>query len=168
MVAALADETKPLDARLVAAFDVWLGCYIGAGATDVGALIESNARLLGNLFEDYADRFDGAVAAAITRATRAITAHVVASRVIGPAPHCRDQPGTGASPPHGGHLAIRESAHRGVREHAPVPRRATPRRGPGRVQCLATGQRCTLATPRSSASNCTPGIHILENRWPWP
>jgi AcrR family transcriptional regulator len=53
----LADAERPLRDRLIEAFDLWTGRYIGSMATEVAVLIETNPGLLGPIVTDYPKRF---------------------------------------------------------------------------------------------------------------
>ncbi|GAA3567055.1 TetR/AcrR family transcriptional regulator [Microlunatus spumicola] len=48
---------RPLRERLVEAFDVWAGRYVGPGARDVTAVIDANPDLLGPVVETAPRRF---------------------------------------------------------------------------------------------------------------
>jgi AcrR family transcriptional regulator len=54
---ALADAQRPLRDRLIEAFDLWAGRYIGPMATEVAVLIETNPALLGPIVTGYPRRF---------------------------------------------------------------------------------------------------------------
>lgn len=54
---ALADAERPLRDRLIEAFDLWTGRYIGPMAADVAVLIDTNPALLGSIVTDYPRRF---------------------------------------------------------------------------------------------------------------
>ncbi|MBQ1021946.1 TetR/AcrR family transcriptional regulator [Micromonospora sp. D93] len=53
----LEDTERPLRDRLVEAFDLWTGRYIGAMATEFAVLIDSNPDLLGPIVRAYPQRF---------------------------------------------------------------------------------------------------------------
>jgi AcrR family transcriptional regulator len=53
----LADPGRPLRARLIEAFDLWTGRYVGAVAQDVSLLIQTSPELLGPVVTDYPQRF---------------------------------------------------------------------------------------------------------------
>jgi AcrR family transcriptional regulator len=53
----LMDAGRPLRERLIEAFDLWSGRYVGPLATDVAVLIETNPALLGSIVTDYPSRF---------------------------------------------------------------------------------------------------------------
>jgi AcrR family transcriptional regulator len=53
----LADGGRPLGDRLIEAFDLWTGRYIGPMAKDVAILIETNPELLGPIVTAYPTRF---------------------------------------------------------------------------------------------------------------
>jgi AcrR family transcriptional regulator len=53
----LADTRRPLRDRLIEAFDLWTGPYIGPMAKEVAILMETNPELLGPIVADYPKRF---------------------------------------------------------------------------------------------------------------
>jgi AcrR family transcriptional regulator len=53
----LADTRRPLRDRLIEAFDLWTGRYIGPMAKEVAILMETNPELLGPIVTDYPKRF---------------------------------------------------------------------------------------------------------------
>jgi AcrR family transcriptional regulator len=53
----LVDAQRPLRDRLIEAFDLWTGRYIGSMATEVAVLIETNPALLGPIVTTYPQRF---------------------------------------------------------------------------------------------------------------
>jgi AcrR family transcriptional regulator len=53
----LADAERPLRNRLIEAFDLWTGRYIGSMATEVAVLIDTNPALLGPIVTAYPQRF---------------------------------------------------------------------------------------------------------------
>jgi AcrR family transcriptional regulator len=53
----LADTGRPLRDRLIEAFDLWTGRYIGPMTKDVAVLMETNPELLGPFVADYPQRF---------------------------------------------------------------------------------------------------------------
>jgi AcrR family transcriptional regulator len=53
----LVDLGRPLRDRLIEAFDLWTGRYVGLVAKDVAMLIETNPELLGAAVTDYPKRF---------------------------------------------------------------------------------------------------------------
>ncbi|WP_422769781.1 TetR/AcrR family transcriptional regulator [Plantactinospora sp. WMMC1484] len=61
----LADAERPLRDRLVEAFDLWTGRYIGSMAAEVAVLIETNPALLGSSVTAYPQRFVEMVANAL-------------------------------------------------------------------------------------------------------
>ncbi|HVV12443.1 TetR/AcrR family transcriptional regulator [Amycolatopsis sp.] len=62
---ALADTERPLRDRLIEAFDLWTGRYVGSMAKEVAVLIETNPELLGPVVADYPKRFLEIVTAAV-------------------------------------------------------------------------------------------------------
>ncbi len=64
-VAALADEARPIEARLVSALDEWLGRYVGVMGADASDLIETSGELSASMMSEHAERFERAVANAI-------------------------------------------------------------------------------------------------------
>jgi AcrR family transcriptional regulator len=73
----LAREDVSLSERIIDAFDQWLGRYTDPAAADVGVLAEANRDTLAQVFDDYRDRFDRAVAAEIDAAPGAVRAGAV-------------------------------------------------------------------------------------------
>lgn len=63
--AALADSKRPLEERLAAAFDAWIGRYVGMVAAGASDLVEASHALLGTLLEEHEERFAEAVARAL-------------------------------------------------------------------------------------------------------
>lgn len=61
----LAGADRPLRARLIDAFDVWTGRYIGPMAHDVAVLTETNPEVLGPVVTDYPKRFLAMVTSAL-------------------------------------------------------------------------------------------------------
>jgi AcrR family transcriptional regulator len=63
----LADTGRPLRDRLIEAFDLWTGRYVGPMAKEVAVLMETNPELLGPIVVEYPKRFlemvTGAIAA---------------------------------------------------------------------------------------------------------
>jgi AcrR family transcriptional regulator len=53
----LADTARPLRDRLIEAFDLWTGRYIGPMAKEVAVLMETNPELLGPVVTEYPKRF---------------------------------------------------------------------------------------------------------------
>jgi AcrR family transcriptional regulator len=53
----LTDAGPPLRDRLIDAFDLWTGRYVGPMTTDVAVLIDTNPTLLGSIVTDYPRRF---------------------------------------------------------------------------------------------------------------
>lgn len=62
------DDGGPLEARLVAAFDAWVGPYVGATGEGASELTEVTARLTGALLSEREAAFVDAVAAALRKA----------------------------------------------------------------------------------------------------
>ncbi|MHB9757060.1 TetR/AcrR family transcriptional regulator [Streptomyces sp. BYX5S] len=83
----LADSGRPLGERLVEAFDLWAGRYVGPLAHDVGAVVEDNPGLLGDLVETVPGRFErlvtDAVAARLGEETAVAVARTLISTSIG-------------------------------------------------------------------------------------
>jgi AcrR family transcriptional regulator len=52
----LEDTERPLRDRLIEAFDLWTGRYIGPMAKEVAILMETNPELLGPIVTDYPER----------------------------------------------------------------------------------------------------------------
>ncbi|WP_267576649.1 TetR/AcrR family transcriptional regulator [Corallococcus sp. bb12-1] len=65
-LAALTEVGRPLEARLVAALDERLGCYLGQMGGDASDLIETSGALTGTLLADHDARFEKALARAFT------------------------------------------------------------------------------------------------------
>jgi AcrR family transcriptional regulator len=61
----LAATDRPLRDRLIEAFDLWTGRYIGPMAHEVAVLMETNPELLGPVVIDYPNRFLAMVTAAV-------------------------------------------------------------------------------------------------------
>lgn len=61
----LVDTHARLQARLLEAFDLWAGQYVGPLAADLDGLLEADASLLGDLPERYSTRFRTAVLRAL-------------------------------------------------------------------------------------------------------
>jgi AcrR family transcriptional regulator len=61
----LVDTGRPLRDRLIEAFDLWTGRYVGPMAKEVAILIETSPELLGPIVLDYPRRFLEMVTAAI-------------------------------------------------------------------------------------------------------
>ncbi|MEC3976810.1 TetR/AcrR family transcriptional regulator [Amycolatopsis sp. H20-H5] len=61
----LSDAGRPLRDRLIEAFDLWTGRYVGPMAKEVSGLIETSPELLGPLVLEYPRRFLEMVTAAI-------------------------------------------------------------------------------------------------------
>jgi AcrR family transcriptional regulator len=53
----LRDLERPLRDRLIEAFDLWTGRYVGAMASEVAVLIDTNPDLLGQIVTTYPQRF---------------------------------------------------------------------------------------------------------------
>jgi AcrR family transcriptional regulator len=64
-VAALTNDSLPLDQRLVRAFDEWFGRYIGIMGGDASDLIEATTRLSSEMLTQYEDIFTEAVTKAL-------------------------------------------------------------------------------------------------------
>lgn len=64
-VRALADETRPIEQRLVAALEEWVGRYVGALGPDTADLIEASGILARSIVSEREERFEQAVADAI-------------------------------------------------------------------------------------------------------
>jgi AcrR family transcriptional regulator len=60
--ARLGDEGSPLEARLVGAFDEWVGRYVGAIGGDATDLHEASKALVGDLIAEHEGAFTSAVA----------------------------------------------------------------------------------------------------------
>ncbi|RKI36067.1 TetR/AcrR family transcriptional regulator [Corallococcus sp. AB004] len=65
-LAALTATERPLEARLVAALDERLGCYIGQMGADASDLIETSGVLTGSLLASHDARFEKALARALS------------------------------------------------------------------------------------------------------
>lgn len=63
--AALADAERPLEDRLVAAFDAWIGRFVGALGADAADLSTAANELVGPLVAEHEGRFVEAVAEAL-------------------------------------------------------------------------------------------------------
>jgi AcrR family transcriptional regulator len=79
--AVLADRERPLRERLIEAFDLWTGRYLGPMAREVPALLETSPELLGGIATDYPQRFVEMVTTAL--AGRADVARTLHSTAIG-------------------------------------------------------------------------------------
>jgi AcrR family transcriptional regulator len=64
--ALLGDGSTPLPFRLVAAFDLWAGQYVGPLAADIDRVLDEDAALLGDLPAQYSARFGAALLRALT------------------------------------------------------------------------------------------------------
>jgi AcrR family transcriptional regulator len=64
-VQALADQRRPIEERLVAALDEWVGRYVGALGPDTGDLIEASGILARSIVSEHEERFEQALADAI-------------------------------------------------------------------------------------------------------
>jgi AcrR family transcriptional regulator len=53
----LRDPERPLRDRLIEAFDLWTGRYVGAMSSEVAVLIDTNPDLLGQIVTAYPQRF---------------------------------------------------------------------------------------------------------------
>lgn len=65
--AALGAPARPLEARLAAAFDAWVGPYLGAAGEGAADLVEATLSLAGALVAERESAFVDAVAAAMRR-----------------------------------------------------------------------------------------------------
>lgn len=61
----LADTGKPVQERLIGAFDRWAGRYVGPMSRDLPEVIEQNPDLLGAITHEAPKRFEELVAAAV-------------------------------------------------------------------------------------------------------
>jgi len=61
----LVDAGRPLRNRLIEAFDLWTGRYIGSMAREVAVLIDTNPALLGPIVRAYPQRFVGMITNAL-------------------------------------------------------------------------------------------------------
>ena len=61
----LLDKQLPIDERLVAAFDEWLGRYVSIKGADPAELLADVAKLTGSIMFDHEKQFEQAVAKAI-------------------------------------------------------------------------------------------------------
>ena len=78
----LADTERPLRDRLIEAFDLWTGRYIGPLAREVAVLMETNPELLGPVVADYPGRFAALVTEAIAAGSPSGTAEDVARTML--------------------------------------------------------------------------------------
>ncbi|MGW8328927.1 TetR/AcrR family transcriptional regulator [Streptomyces sp. NPDC055897] len=78
----LAEAERPLQERLVEAFDHWAGRYIGPLTRDVAAVIEANPDLLGEIAETTPRRFEELITDAIAVASGQDAAPLVAQTMI--------------------------------------------------------------------------------------
>ncbi|WP_250030265.1 TetR/AcrR family transcriptional regulator [Paractinoplanes maris] len=53
----LSDFERPIRDRLIEAFDLWTGRYVGALSSEVAVLIDTNPALLGQIVTAYPERF---------------------------------------------------------------------------------------------------------------
>jgi AcrR family transcriptional regulator len=60
--AVLADEARPIDVRLVAALDEWLGRYVDLAGANTSELIEAGSALTGSMIAEHNETFERAVA----------------------------------------------------------------------------------------------------------
>jgi len=67
----LSDAGRPLRDRLIEAFDLWTGRYVGPIARDVAVLMETHPEVLGRIVVDYPERFAAMVTEAIAADTPA-------------------------------------------------------------------------------------------------
>jgi AcrR family transcriptional regulator len=66
----LADAGRPLRDRLIEAFDLWTGRYVGPLAAEVAVLIDTSPGLLGPIVAEYPRRFVTMVTDALAEARR--------------------------------------------------------------------------------------------------
>ncbi|WP_435810937.1 TetR/AcrR family transcriptional regulator [Streptomyces olivaceus] len=78
----LAAPGRPLQERLVEAFDQWAGRYIGPLARDIAVVIEDNPGLLGEIAETTPRRFEQLITEAIAAESGPATAPRVAQTLI--------------------------------------------------------------------------------------
>ncbi|MGW5623002.1 TetR/AcrR family transcriptional regulator [Streptomyces olivaceus] len=78
----LAAPGRPLQERLVEAFDQWAGRYIGPLARDIAAVVEDNPGLLGEIAETTPRRFEQLITEAIAAESGPATAPCVAQTLI--------------------------------------------------------------------------------------
>ncbi|MFE1044786.1 TetR/AcrR family transcriptional regulator [Streptomyces olivaceus] len=78
----LAAPGRPLQERLVEAFDQWAGRYIGPLARDIAAVVEDNPGLLGEIAETTPRRFEQLITEAIAAEAGPATAPRVAQTLI--------------------------------------------------------------------------------------
>jgi AcrR family transcriptional regulator len=76
--AALRDSARPLEGRLVAAFDQWVGRYVGMYGAGAADLAEATGALVAPMMKEYEELFLEAVA-------RAVGASLAASKAAGAA-----------------------------------------------------------------------------------
>ncbi len=62
----LADARRPLRNRLIEAFDLWTGRYVGPMAREIAVVMETNPELLGPVVADYPRRFAALITGALT------------------------------------------------------------------------------------------------------
>jgi AcrR family transcriptional regulator len=62
----LGDAERSLRDRLIEAFDLWTGRYIGSMATEVAVLVDTNPALLGSVVTTYPQRFTEILTNALT------------------------------------------------------------------------------------------------------
>lgn len=79
---ALTDADRPLQQRLVVAFDHWAGRYVGPLSRDVAEVIEGNPDLLGPIVESTPERFEELITDAIAVELGPETATRVAQTMI--------------------------------------------------------------------------------------
>ena len=80
---ALADESRPLRGRLIEAFDLWTGRYIGPMAHEVSVLMETHPELLGSVALDYPKRFLEMLTSAVGGGRAEAVARTLVSTSIG-------------------------------------------------------------------------------------
>ncbi|MFD7923313.1 TetR/AcrR family transcriptional regulator [Streptomyces sp. NPDC059740] len=78
----LAETGRPLEERLLEAFDQWAGRYVGPLAQDVTTVIEANPDLLGEILETAPRRFEDLITQAIAVAPGREAARSVAQTMI--------------------------------------------------------------------------------------
>jgi TetR/AcrR family transcriptional regulator of autoinduction and epiphytic fitness len=69
----LDEEHVPLEDRVVAGLDAWMGRFVGSTlASDIGNMLEDSAMQLGDMATEFSAAFDGRLSAAINTATTEI------------------------------------------------------------------------------------------------
>ncbi|GHD89517.1 TetR/AcrR family transcriptional regulator [Streptomyces naganishii] len=79
---ALADADRPLQERLVEAFDRWAGRYVGPLTRDIAVVVEDNPDLLGEIAKTAPRRFEELITEAIAAESGQETATAVAQTLI--------------------------------------------------------------------------------------